>query len=99
MFSHKAQFGYANIRTFYARNETSISRIFNKIIGKFSSTQSGTAVANTNSAVARLLEVNAIAPGGRAFDRSTMEDIMQTVFAAAEPRGKLPFYRHLYVQV
>ncbi|TIX75346.1 MAG: cation:dicarboxylase symporter family transporter, partial [Mesorhizobium sp.] len=24
---------------------------------------------------------------------------MQTVFAAAEPRGKLPFYRHLYVQV
>ncbi|GLS38692.1 C4-dicarboxylate transport protein [Mesorhizobium tianshanense] len=24
---------------------------------------------------------------------------MQTAFAAAEPRGKLPFYRHLYVQV
>ncbi|UVC18198.1 dicarboxylate/amino acid:cation symporter [Mesorhizobium onobrychidis] len=28
-----------------------------------------------------------------------MEDVMQTAFAAAEPRGKLPFYRHLYVQV
>ena len=24
---------------------------------------------------------------------------MQTAFAAAEPRGKVPFYRHLYVQV
>jgi len=33
------------------------------------------------------------------FDRSTMEDVMQTAIAAAEPRGKLPFYRHLYVQV
>ncbi|WP_155923574.1 cation:dicarboxylase symporter family transporter [Mesorhizobium sp. L103C105A0] len=28
-----------------------------------------------------------------------MEDVMQPAFAAAEPRGKLPFYRHLYVQV
>nr|WP_319799950.1 dicarboxylate/amino acid:cation symporter [Mesorhizobium sp. PAMC28654] len=28
-----------------------------------------------------------------------MEDIMQTAFAAAETRGKVPFYRHLYVQV
>ncbi|MET2832000.1 dicarboxylate/amino acid:cation symporter [Mesorhizobium shangrilense] len=28
-----------------------------------------------------------------------MEDIMQTAFAAAEARGKVPFYRHLYVQV
>jgi aerobic C4-dicarboxylate transport protein len=33
------------------------------------------------------------------FDRSTMEDVMQTAIAAAEPRGKLPFDRHLYVQV
>jgi aerobic C4-dicarboxylate transport protein len=33
------------------------------------------------------------------FDRSTMEDVMQTAIAAAESRGKLPFYRHLYVQV
>ncbi|TIU77732.1 MAG: cation:dicarboxylase symporter family transporter, partial [Mesorhizobium sp.] len=24
---------------------------------------------------------------------------MQTAIAAAEPRGKVPFYRHLYVQV
>ncbi|TIV91097.1 MAG: C4-dicarboxylate transporter DctA, partial [Mesorhizobium sp.] len=24
---------------------------------------------------------------------------MQTAIAAAEPRGKIPFYRHLYVQV
>jgi len=33
------------------------------------------------------------------LDRGAMEDIMQTAFAAAELRGKVPFYRHLYVQV
>ena len=33
------------------------------------------------------------------LDRGAMEDIMQTAFAAAETRGKVPFYRHLYVQV
>jgi aerobic C4-dicarboxylate transport protein len=33
------------------------------------------------------------------LDRGAMEDIMQTAFAAAEVRGKVPFYRHLYVQV
>jgi len=33
------------------------------------------------------------------LDRGAMEDIMQTAFAAAEARGKVPFYRHLYVQV
>lgn len=37
--------------------------------------------------------------GVELFDRGAMEDVMQTAFAAAEPRGKLPFYRHLYVQV
>ncbi|TIO20621.1 MAG: hypothetical protein E5X96_09930, partial [Mesorhizobium sp.] len=33
------------------------------------------------------------------LDRGRTEDIMQTAIAAAEPRGKVPFYRHLYVQV